>query len=92
MRPLPETPAPTLAPKPEAAPGTLQIVVRPWAEVSIDGAVVGTTPFRPVTLAPGSHTIALSHPEYKTLHRKVSVRSREVTRLEVDLAWEAFRR
>jgi serine/threonine-protein kinase len=91
------TPGTTTAPAPSPSPaarasGVLQVVVRPWAEVTIDGVAVGTTPFRPLTLGAGVHTIAFSHPDYKTFQRKVTIQPNEAARLEVDLAWEAFRR
>jgi len=70
----------------------LQVIVRPWADVAVDGVAAGTTPFRPLTLTTGVHTVSLSHPDFKPFQRKVNIRTGEVTRLEVDLNWEAFRR
>jgi hypothetical protein len=69
--------------------GFLQLRVTPWAEVSIDDTGVGTTPLRPLPLSPGSHTVQLTHPDYKALNRKVTIRVGETTRLEIDLSWEA---
>lgn len=87
------TRAPTTAPAPVVeATGLLQIVVRPWAEVSVDGFQVGTTPFRPLKLAGGPHTVVFTHPDYKPFRRQVTVRPGETARLEVDLTWEAFRK
>jgi hypothetical protein len=77
-------------PRPE--PGRLQIVARPWAEVAVDGRAVGTTPFRPLELAPGEHTVVFTHPDYKPFQRKITVTAGQTTRLEVDLSWEAFPR
>jgi serine/threonine-protein kinase len=84
-------PAATPAPVVEAT-GLLQIVARPWAEVSVDGAPVGTTPFRPLKLAAGPHTVIFTHPDYKPFRRQVVVHSGETSRVEVDLSWEAFRK
>ena len=84
-------PAATPAPVVEAT-GLLQIVARPWAEVSVDGSPVGTTPFRPLKLAAGPHTVIFTHPDYKPFRRQVTVRSGETARLEVNLTWEAFRK
>ncbi|PYQ38214.1 MAG: hypothetical protein DMF77_24670 [Acidobacteria bacterium] len=84
-------PAATPAPVVEAT-GLLQIVARPWAEVSVDGSPVGTTPFRPLKLAAGPHTVIFTHPDYKPFRRQVTVRSGETGRLEVNLTWEAFRK
>ena len=77
---------------PPALTGVLQLVVHPWADVTVDGVSVGTTPFRPLPLDAGVHTVVFSHPGYKPFQKRVTVRPRETTRLEVDLAWEAFRR
>lgn len=61
----------------------------PWAAVSVDDGYVGTTPLQPLALSPGTHTVRLTHPDYKLLQRKVTIRTGETTRLEIDLAWEA---
>jgi serine/threonine-protein kinase len=94
------TPAPTAvvgtrgAPVPEAtadearSTGELRVRAVPWAEVTIDGMKVGTTPFRPIPLAPGAHTVLLVHPDYKPVERRVVVRAGETVRLDVDLARE----
>ncbi|MBA3591928.1 PEGA domain-containing protein, partial [Methylibium sp.] len=51
---------PTAGPAAEAATGVLQLAVSPWAEVEIDGQVVGITPpLRQLSLAPGRHTVRL---------------------------------
>ena len=43
-------------------PGHLQLYVRPWANVTVDGRAVGTTPMRPLTLAAGhAHRGAEAH-------------------------------
>jgi serine/threonine-protein kinase len=88
---VPATPAPAppvTAPPP--APGRLQIVARPWAEVTVDGRAMGTTPFRPIELPAGEHTVVFTHPDYKPFQRKIAVRAGQTTRLEIDLSWEAF--
>lgn len=46
-----------------AAPGTLQVVVLPWADVSIDGRAAGTTPLPAIPLAPGPHKVAVRNAE-----------------------------
>jgi serine/threonine-protein kinase len=83
--PRPATPAPV-----EPTPGRLQIVVRPWADVTVDGRAVGTTPFQPLELAGGEHMVAFSHPDYKRFQRKVTITPGQTTRLVIDLSWEAF--
>jgi serine/threonine-protein kinase len=73
----------------EAGEGTLRLMVRPWAEVAVDGKPVGTTPMRPIQLAAGTHTIRLTHPDFPPVVKKVVVRAGQMSRLEVDLASEA---
>jgi serine/threonine-protein kinase len=72
------------------ANGTLKLRVVPWADVSLDGRALGTTPLKPLPLAPGAYTVRLQHPSYRPLQRKVNVRAGEVFVLDVDLAQEAF--
>jgi serine/threonine protein kinase len=84
--------APAKAPTPavEAANGTLRLRVVPWAEVSLDGRPLGTTPLRPLSLPPGSHTVRLQHPSYRPLQKRFDIRPGETFVLEVDLGEEAF--
>jgi len=72
--------------------GLLQIVARPWADITVDGAAVGTTPFRALKVAAGKHVVVFTHPDYKPFRRQLTVRPGETARLEVDLTWEAFRK
>jgi serine/threonine-protein kinase len=84
----PSSPYPP-ATTPTSEPGFLQLRVKPWAAVTIDEAYVGTTPLQPLPLSPGGHTVRLTHPDYKPLQRKVTIRPGDTARLEIDLAWEA---
>jgi hypothetical protein len=59
--------------------------------VAIDGQDVGTTPFAPVSLPPGVHTVRMSHPRFRPLIKRIEIRSGDSTRLEVNLNEEAFR-
>ncbi len=72
--------------------GWLQFGVRPWAYVSLDGHVLGTTPLKVMALAPGTYTVRLDNPDYRPLTRKIQIRSGETTPLRVDLAQDAVRR
>jgi hypothetical protein len=76
-------------PPPAEAPGQLQLAVTPWAEVSVDETSVGTTPVKPIELAPGTHLVRLVHPGFRPLVRKVVIQAGETTTLEIDLTWEA---
>jgi eukaryotic-like serine/threonine-protein kinase len=77
---------------PDDSPGRLQIGVRPWAAVRIDDRPIGETPLAPLELAPGTHTARLDHPDYQPLVRKVTVRSGETVRLQVDLRQDGIAR
>jgi serine/threonine-protein kinase len=99
-RPGRDVPVPvTLSPQPSSTPrpprnaaaiGHLKLRILPWAAVSVDGKSRGTTPLRPLDLPPGEHRVQLNHPDYKPLHKTVTIVAGETTTLEVDLAFEAF--
>jgi serine/threonine protein kinase len=82
------TPAlvPTPAPTPARVTGTglLQIGVRPWAQVSVDGREVGTTPLDKIPLPAGRHVVRLRHPAYQAMEREVVITEGETTRLVFD--------
>jgi serine/threonine-protein kinase len=68
------------------APGFLKIVVRPWAEVRVDGEVYDTTPFAdPISLSPGEHTIELVHETLPPRLFTIVAQSGETKVLDVDL-------
>jgi hypothetical protein len=85
-------PEPAALPVPDAAPGRLQIGVRPWAAIQIDGRPMGETPVAPLDLAPGVHTARLEHPDFQPLVRKVTVVAGETVRLQVDLTQDGVAR
>ena len=70
-----------------AAPGTLSVDVQPWAEVYVDDELVGRTPFAPLTLAAGTHRVALKHPQFPDYNTEVTVRAGETEALGVSL-WD----
>jgi serine/threonine protein kinase len=104
--PIPPTPAPVViapaspSPSPEATappttiprPAGLLVVVKPWADVSIDGVHRGQTPLARLEVTPGAHQVVLSHPDYQPWVRRVSVAAGETLQLDVDLRLEAVRR
>ncbi len=83
LRP-PATTVPSASPL-EARSAVLQFVIRPWAEIAVDGRVIGTSPVPPLTLPPGTHTIQLNNPDYKPLRRTVTVEPGQTLRFELDL-------
>ena len=46
-------------------PGRLKVLVKPWAEVFINGKRIGETPFKPVQLPPGTYKVKLVNPQIK---------------------------
>jgi eukaryotic-like serine/threonine-protein kinase len=70
---------------PEQA-GFLRIVAEPWAHVSIDGQLVGTTPLaRPVALTPGTHFVHLEHPRAAVERRTVRIAAAGTILLDVNM-------
>jgi serine/threonine-protein kinase len=66
--------------------GGLRVLATPWANVSVDGERVETTPFaRPIPLPPGKHWILLTHPEAPPLEREITVAPGETVTLEVTM-------
>ena len=72
--------------------GTLKLRIRPWANVSVDGRAVGTTPLRALTLVAGDHTVRLEHPLFDPLVLTAAVRAGLTTARDVDLRRDAVRR
>jgi serine/threonine-protein kinase len=70
--PAPAAPVPAAPPVPAPAaasasgsPGTLVVRVGPWADVYLDGKHLGKTPFDPLVVPSGTHTIRLINDELK---------------------------
>lgn len=72
--------------------GALLVVVRPWADVSVDGIPSGQTPLGRIPLAPGPHRVLLTHPDYRPYPRRVVIQPGETLRLVVDLPTDGVRR
>lgn len=65
----------------------IELVVRPWAVVSVDGSVWDTTPLaRPIPVIPGEHMLTLTHPELGTRVERVRADSAGRFRFRFDLA------
>ena len=83
--PTPATPAPPIQ-------GWLLVLPKPWANVTVDGRALGATPLERIPLAPGSHAVILTHPQYEPFTRRVEIRSGETTTIQLDLAAAGKRR
>jgi serine/threonine-protein kinase len=75
-----------------AEPGQLQVAVRPWGEVSVDGRVIGTTPLDHITLPAGTHVVRVRHPLYEVFERPVNIRPGETAKMVVDLPTQGVRK
>lgn len=72
------------SPPPKNA-GILRINSRPWAQVFVDGRMVGYTPQRSIALASGEHAVELINPDFG-MRKRLSVRvakGQQVTRSEL---------
>jgi tRNA A-37 threonylcarbamoyl transferase component Bud32 len=66
--------------------GRLKITVTPWAHVYIDGKPAGTTPLRPLELAPGAHEVRLENDTLKVKRSfTVMIKPNETLSREVNL-------
>jgi hypothetical protein len=66
-------------------PGILRINSLPWAQVFVDGRMVGYTPQRNISLSPGDHDVRLVNPAFqmrKSLHVQIA-QGQQVTRSEI---------
>ena len=71
-----------------SGPGLLRLVVRPWADIVIDGRPAGQTPLPPLSLTAGRHTVVLTNPAYAPIERQVEMRAGETLTLRIDWATE----
>jgi hypothetical protein len=65
--------------------GSLRLLVKPWADVYVDGRHAGQTPLGALRVPPGNHTILLRHPELGEKTAVVEVFRNRETLLEVKM-------
>lgn len=82
-RAAPEAPAPA-----EPQVGTVEVLIRPWGTVSIDGAVRQreTDVIYRTQLSAGPHRIRAAHPTLGSVEREVVVAPGSTARIEFDLS------
>jgi serine/threonine-protein kinase len=69
-----------------AAPGSLQVLVQPWGDVSVDGKAVGTTPLPAIQLAPGTHLVVVKNAELgATRSTSVTIKPGQTSSARFDL-------
>jgi PEGA domain-containing protein len=66
--------------------GRVSANASPWAQVWINGNLVGETPIANLPLAVGEHQITFRHPQLGEQTQKVVVRSSALTRVSATFA------
>jgi len=62
----------------------LRVLAQPWAEVSVDGQPIDTTPIgRPIQVAPGRHEVRFKHPNSADQVRSIEVIAGQTIWLDV---------
>jgi len=68
-----------------AAPKALvNVNARPWADVLIDGVIVGQTPLSSLSLTVGPHQVVFRHPQFGERTERIVVTARGVNRVAFD--------
>jgi serine/threonine-protein kinase len=88
----PVAPPPTPATAAPPVQGWLLVLLKPWADVTVDGRTLGATPLDRIPLSPGSHAVILTHPRYAPFTQRVEIRAGETTTIQLDLAAVGKRR
>jgi hypothetical protein len=65
--------------------GTLSINAAPWADVTVDGRPVGSTPIGNLSVTVGPHDVVWRHPQLGERRQVVAVGARAPARASVDL-------
>jgi hypothetical protein len=65
--------------------GRLSVNAVPWADVSLDGVAVGTTPLGELTVPIGPHELTFRHPQLGERRQSVTVKAQTPTRIGIDL-------
>ncbi len=87
VEPLPPQSDVEAVPAAEQARGTLLCILKQWAEVWVDGKSIGRKQNAvQLDLPVGKHKLELRHPKYPPRELVVSIRKRQETQIEVDLA------
>jgi hypothetical protein len=63
----------------------VNVNARPWADVLIDGTMVGQTPLSSLSLAVGPHQVLFRHPQFGERTERIVVTAHGVNRVAVDL-------
>ena len=83
-------PATRLPPKPAVKKvAEIEVLVRPWGQVYLDGVDKGATPLgKALEVPPGRHEIVVHHPRFGKRRRVVTLKAGDTTRLQIDMRQE----
>jgi hypothetical protein len=65
--------------------GKLSVNALPWADVTIDGSAVGTTPLGELAVPIGQHEVVFRHPQLGERRQNVTVKTQTPARIGIDL-------
>jgi hypothetical protein len=65
--------------------GRLAVNAVPWADVSLEGVSLGTTPLGDLAVPIGTHELVFRHPQLGERRHTVTVKAQTVTRVGIDL-------
>jgi hypothetical protein len=65
--------------------GRMSVNAVPWAEVSLDGVALGTTPLGDVAVPIGTHELVFRHPQLGERRQTVTVKAQSLARIGIDL-------
>jgi hypothetical protein len=66
--------------------GSLSVNASPWAEVSVDGRSLGTTPLANIAVPIGTHEIVWRHPQLGERRRTITLSARTPVRVGMDFS------
>ena len=65
--------------------GRLSVNAIPWADVSLKGVSLGTTPLGDLAVPIGTHELVFRHPQLGERRQTVTVKAQTVARIGIDL-------
>jgi hypothetical protein len=65
--------------------GRLSVNAVPWADVSLDGASIGTTPLGDLAVPIGTHELVFRHPQLGERRQTITVKAQTPARIGIDL-------
>jgi serine/threonine protein kinase len=70
----------------EPLEGSLKLIVKPWADVYIDGKFIETTPIaQPIKLPAGKHTLKLINPMCKIYEEVIEIKPNQMLKRSIEL-------